>query len=76
MKTVKEFLKESLKKQGFDGLCNPGECGCTFLHGHDFIPCGNDFSVCSPAYFREADPKNPDEKEYQFMMDTKKNKSK
>jgi hypothetical protein len=35
--TVKELVVEALRKNGFDGLCNPDqECGCPL---DDLMPC-------------------------------------
>ncbi len=43
-----EIVKEYLKKNGYDGLCNPEiPCGCGL---DDFQPCGEDFAECEPAY--------------------------
>lgn len=43
LKIVKNYLEEN----GFDGLQNGAECGCDI---HDLVPCGNDFSQCTPGY--------------------------
>jgi len=48
-KTVRDIVAGWLKSQGYDGLCDPGICGC---HLDDLMPCGGDFSVphCVPGY--------------------------
>lgn len=45
-KTALEIVKEYLKKNGYDGLCNLN-CGCTI---DDLTPCCEDFSYCVPGY--------------------------
>lgn len=47
MKVI-EIVKEHLRQNGFDGLCNnETECGC---HLEDFHICGENFADCVPAY--------------------------
>jgi len=47
--TVKEIVKDYLEKNGYDGLCDDIECGCSL---DDFWPCEgcNDPAQCRPAY--------------------------
>lgn len=42
-----------LKDNGYDGLYNDGECGCTL---EDLILCGEDFSQCVPGYKTACPP--------------------
>lgn len=45
--TVADILKEWLKENGYDGLCNT-ECGCSI---EDFAPCNlSEILDCIPAY--------------------------
>ena len=49
MINVKEIIKDYLRKNGYDGLCDGDECGCWL---DDFWPCEgcNDPARCRPAY--------------------------
>lgn len=50
--TVKEIMREWLKSHGYDGLCNPGYCGCDL---DDLMACCNDsVTMCEPAYKRRC----------------------
>ncbi len=42
-----KIIKGYLDANGFDGLQNEAECGCEIP---DLVPCGNDFSRCTPGY--------------------------
>ena len=44
--TVKEIVKDYLRKNGFDGLCSEN-CGCGL---DDFMPCDCETNNCQPAY--------------------------
>lgn len=45
---IKEIILDYLKKNNYDGLCNPDvECGCGI---DDFMPCDNIDINCQPAY--------------------------
>lgn len=50
---VKEIIIEWLKNNGYDGLYDPGECGC--LIG-DLFPCGGDCFDCLPGYKNTPNP--------------------
>lgn len=55
--TVLEIVREYLKENGYDGLCNPElECGCGL---DDLAPCGEMGMDCEPAYVAES-PEDPD----------------
>jgi len=41
------IVKNYLDRHGFDGLSNGAECGCDIP---DLVPCGSDFSGCTPGY--------------------------
>ncbi len=59
--TVLEIVKAYLKQHRFDGLFNPGECGCEI---DDICPFNdNCFSDCEPGY-KVATPGG----EYDWMM--------
>lgn len=47
--TIEDIIKQYLKDNGFDGLCNPDlECGCGL---DDLMPCGGEGVIdCEPAY--------------------------
>ena len=47
MITAKNILSNYLAKNGYDGLVNPGECGCDKT---DLIPCDGCTQDCQPAY--------------------------
>jgi len=52
---VSEIIKAYLREHGYDGLCNPGECGCDI---DDLMPCDSPcggYSSCNPAYKVPAD---------------------
>jgi hypothetical protein len=46
-KTVLDIVSEYLKANGFDGLTDDDECGCTL---GDLAPCGECICNCFPAY--------------------------
>jgi hypothetical protein len=51
--TCKEIVKKYLQDNGFDGLYEPGECGCDL---DDFMPCGGDCAMtCQPGYKTKCD---------------------
>ena len=60
------IIKDYLDTNGFDGLRNEAECGCEIS---DLVPCGNDFSMCTPGY-KVASPKGD---EYDFYICQSKN---
>lgn len=65
--TVEEIIKDYLKENGFDGLCNSyAECGCNI---DELIACGNDCSDCEPGYKIGAKSL-----EYNYFITTKKPK--
>jgi len=45
--TVKEIVELYLKSNGYDGLFNPGECGCLI---NDLVPCGQISEDCEAGY--------------------------
>lgn len=49
--TVSDIIKNYLKENGYDGLCNPGDCACLIS---DLVPCDNDPSICEPGYKSEC----------------------
>lgn len=51
---VKQIVKEYLKAQGFDGLCNI-DCGCGF---DDLMPCCETSEDCEVA-MASPDPDDP-----------------
>lgn len=44
--TVKEIVVEYLRANGYDGLYNDEECGCSL---EDFMPCGECLCYCIPG---------------------------
>ena len=54
---AKEILVNYLKENEFEGLVDPGECGCGI---DDLAPCGGCFLDCQPAKSRKCDPANCD----------------
>jgi hypothetical protein len=52
MNKLLDLLKQSLKAQGYEGLCSDG-CGCDI---EDLAPCGNCWCQCSPGYRHAVDP--------------------
>lgn len=54
-----EIVKKHLVENGFDGLQNDAECGCELS---DLVPCGNDFSMCTPGY------KHPGNGDFDFVI--------
>jgi hypothetical protein len=59
--SIKEYIIEKLKEDGYGGLYLPGECGCSL---EDFALCGDDFLECKPGYLRKCE--NCDEKSCSF----------
>ena len=58
MKTVKEIVIEYCQSVGADGLCIPGECGCSL---DDICLSESDYSNCIPAkktYCKDCDDNN------------------
>jgi len=50
---VETIIREWLKKNGYDGLCNPSiSCGC-FIE--DLQPCESVMIDCEPAYVHVCD---------------------
>lgn len=49
---VKEIVTEYLKKNGYDGLYNPGECGCTI---DDLMCCDDPADDCYAGYLAPCD---------------------
>jgi hypothetical protein len=47
---LKTIVSEGLKATGYDGLVNPGVCGCTL---DDLMPCDEPWR-CEGAYRREC----------------------
>lgn len=45
--TVGEHLKEWLKENGYDGLCNETDCACSI---DDLQPCDSGMMDCEPGY--------------------------
>ena len=45
--TVKEIIEKWLRENGYSGLYNEDECGCSI---DDFIPCGESCNECKPGY--------------------------
>jgi|GEM_PF-2873433 len=56
-----EIVKNYLISNGFDGLQAEAECGCEI---DDLVPCGNDFSQCTPGY--KVFP--PDDGDFDFYI--------
>lgn len=44
---VREIIKTWLTEYGYDGLYDPGECGCII---EDLAPCGQISGGCIPGY--------------------------
>jgi len=59
--TILEFW---LRKNGFDGLYQPGECGCEI---GELCPCGEPAPDCQAGY------KGPGQDGYDFMIGPEKN---
>jgi len=47
-----QIVEEYLKANGFDGLWNDSECGCSV---DDLAPCNESFSRCKPGHLIEVD---------------------
>ena len=48
MITIVDLLRDSLQQNGYDGLYNPGLCGC---ENDDLVPCDDHLcSDCLPGY--------------------------
>ncbi len=45
--TVNDIVREYLTRHGYDGLVQPGICGCVM---DDLFPCGNLNELCEPGY--------------------------
>ena len=56
-----KIVKNYLISNGFDGLQAEAECGCEI---DDLVPCGNDFSQCTPGY--KVSP--PDDGDFDFYI--------
>lgn len=53
--TVAEIVKDYLKREGYDGLYEAGECACKV---DDLIPCCDDVSIadCEAGYLAPCPP--------------------
>jgi hypothetical protein len=51
MDSLGQFIRDRLRAEGYDGLCNPVlECGCPL---DDLFACGEpEINDCQPAHFR------------------------
>jgi hypothetical protein len=50
---VEQIVREYLKKNGYDGLCNKnGECSCDLA---DLMPCGFQDTFCVAGHLSLAD---------------------
>jgi len=58
--TAKEIITDYLRQHGYDGLFNPGVCGCTI---EDLGCCECDCMSCQPGY-QHADPTG----EYDYII--------
>ena len=50
--TVQELTAQWLKDNGYDGLYNDDDCGCTL---DDFVPCGHLDSECRAGHVVKDD---------------------
>lgn len=78
--TVKEIMRDWLKAHGYDGLCNPGYCGCDL--DDLMFWCSGSVATCEPAYkFRcnrcvggsEGNNDCPLNEDYDYLMSVDKN---
>ena len=44
---LREYIAACLKSDGYDGLHDAEECGCTL---DDLMPCGHPWADCEPGY--------------------------
>lgn len=58
--TVLEIVSDFLKLNGYDGLYNPGECGCS---SSNLFPCDEDSQSCIAGYIRKCKTCSDDIKE-------------
>lgn len=66
---IVEITKDWLKKNGYDGLYQLGECSCSL---NDLFPCGELYVDCKAGYINEVDP----EIGYDFFIGPEPDKSK
>lgn len=50
---LEEIVKDWLIKNGYDGLWNADECGCSV---EDFMPCGEPSRYCEAGHRKTAPP--------------------
>ena len=68
---VKQITEQYLIANGYDGLGEVnGECACEV---GDLMPCqSEDVMRCRAGYKRKPNPEEPDEMEFDYIIDTKK----
>jgi hypothetical protein len=52
LETLEEYVARHLAADGYDGLWNDNECGCSL---RDFMPCGEPGTDCRPGYLQPTD---------------------
>jgi hypothetical protein len=52
LETLEEYVARHLAADGYDGLWNDNECGCSL---RDFMPCGEPGVRCKPGYLQPTD---------------------
>jgi hypothetical protein len=67
--TILEIVREYLKANGYDGLCNPdAECGCVL---DDLMPCSEPGMECQAGHRVKPGPDDDPDNEWLIVPGTK-----